>query len=211
MLLTLFPSGNVGEGDVFVTVLPIDFKALLFHLLAEIFPAHSRFPAFHHSKGYILYIAFDFALLCLFQKLVGVLFKRCGFFSLPSIKGLSLFCDMKPLFQTQAVRMVFHALQVCLALLELVTILKTYAIHDEVSVNMLPVLVSGYQHLKPFPLRSFRCQSTSKLVGLRRIYLLVRRKTLDEVFVGASVCFPPQLLGGLHFLFRRVRLTVQTA
>lgn len=110
MLLTLFPSGNVGKGDIFVAVLPIDFKAPLFHFLAEIFPAHSRFPAVHHRKGYILHIAFDLALLCLFQKLVGVLFERCSFLSFPSIKGLALFCDVKPLFQTQAVRTVFHIL-----------------------------------------------------------------------------------------------------
>lgn len=211
MLLTLLPSGNVGKGDVFVTVLPIDFKAPLFHLLAKIFPAHSRFPAVHHSKGYILHIAFNLSLLCLFQELVSVLFERCGFLSLLSVKGLAFLGGMQPLHQTQAVGMVFHALQVCLALLELVTILETHAVHDEMRVNMLLVLVSGYQHFKPFPLRYFRCQSASKLVSLHRIYLLVWCKALDKVLVGASVRLAPQLLGDLHFLFRRVRLTVQTA
>lgn len=174
-----------------MVVLPIDFKATLFHLLAEIFPAGCGFPAVHDCQGNVLNIALDLAFLGLLQQLVGFFLESGRFLSLLSVKGFALFGDMQPLFQTKAVGLVFHILQVCLALLELVPVLKAHTIHYEMGVNVFPVLVGGYQHFKPFPFGSFRCQSASDPVRLLRIYLFFRGKALYKVLVSPALGLAP--------------------
>ena len=118
---------------------------------------------------------------------------------------------MKSLLSTYLIRHIFHVLQVCPALLKLMTVLETHAVHDKMRMDMVFVLMCCNQNLEAFPLWSFRRHLTRYAMSLLRLYFLLRSKTLNKVLVSPPLRLAPQLLGSLHFIFRCVRLAVQTA
>lgn len=145
---------KVCESNVLVAVLPVHSVPSFVHLLYEVLSASGCLSAVHNRQCYILNIALYLALLGLFEQLIGVLAERYRFLSLLSVKGLSLFGNMQPVFRAKLVGIIFHGLQLCLALLELVAVYIAHAVHHKMRVDMLLVLMGSNQHLKVLPLRS---------------------------------------------------------
>ena len=134
-----------------MAVLPVYGVSSLIHTLLKVCTAGGLFSAVQYRQRNILHIALYLTLLGPFEQLIGVLAERCRFLSLLSVKGLSLFGNMQPVFRTQLIGIIFHGLQLCLALLDLVTVYIAHAIHYKVRVDMLLVLMGSNQHLKVLP------------------------------------------------------------
>lgn len=136
-----------------MAVLPVYAVSSLIHTLHKVCTVGGLFSAVQYRQRNILHIALYLALLGLFEQLIGVLAERCRFLSLLSVKGLSLFGNMQPVFRAKLVGIIFHGLQLCLVLLELVAVYIAHAVHHKVRVDMLLVLMGSNQHLKVLPLR----------------------------------------------------------
>ena len=134
--------------------MPVHAVSSLIHALQKVCAAVGLFSAIQYRQRNILHITLYLALLGLFEQLIGFLAERYRFLSLLSGKGLSLFGNMQPIFRAKLVGIIFHGLQLCLALLELVAVYIAHAVHHKVRVNMLLVLMGSNQHLKVLPLRS---------------------------------------------------------
>lgn len=200
---------KVCECDVFMAVLPVHTIAPCFHLVYEVLSACGCFSAIHDRKGCILHITFHFSLFGLLQEVVCFFVPRNRFFPFLSGKGLSFLRNMKPLLSALLVAPVFEVLQVCLAPLQLIAILKVDAIHDKVRVNVSSVYVRGYKHFVTFPRFCSLCKLDSVLVSLLGCYLLISVVTLNKMLVGSSPSLAPKLLSGLHFLFYCISFAVQ--
>lgn len=137
-----------------MAILPIHTIPLLIHVLHKIGATDSIFATPQYCQRNILHIAFHLSLLSLFEHLVGILAERCRFFSIMSVKGFSLFSDAQPMLHTQPIGIIFHRLQLRLALLELMSVCKTHAVYYKMCVYMLLIFMGGNQHLEVFPLRA---------------------------------------------------------
>ena len=132
--------------------MPVHAVSSLIHALHKVCAAVGLFSAVQYRQRNILHIALYLALLGLFEKLIGVLAERCRFLTLLSGKGLSLFGNMQPVFRAQLVGIIFHGLQLRLALLNLVAVYATHAVHYKMRMYVLLVLVGGNQYLEVLPL-----------------------------------------------------------
>lgn len=86
-----------------MAVLPVYAVSSLIHTLHKVCTAGGLFSAVQYRQRNILHIALYLALLGLFEQLIGVLAERCRFLSLLSVKGLSLFGNMQPIFRAKLV------------------------------------------------------------------------------------------------------------
>lgn len=87
-----------------MAILPVYSKPAQIHEPDKVRPARGFLPAVQHCQSNILDITLYVTTFGFFQKLIGFLSVCTGFFPFTSIKGLSLFCDMQPPFQTQSIR-----------------------------------------------------------------------------------------------------------
>ena len=201
---------KVCECDVFMAVFPVHTIAPCFHLVYEVLSACGCFSAVHDRKGCILHITFHFSLFGLLQEVVCFFVPRNSFFPFLSGKGLSFLRNMKPLLPALFIAPVFQVLQICLAPLQLVTILIIHAVHYKMAVNVSSVYMSGNKHFMPFPCFCVLGKLHSVLMGLLWCDMLVLVVALNEVLISSATSLAPQLLGGLHFVLNCIWFTVQT-
>lgn len=138
MFFSLALPFKVCECDVFMAVLPVHTIAPCFHLVYEVLSACGCFSAVHDRKGCILHITFHFSLFGLLQEVVCFFVPRNSFFPFLSGKGLSFLRNMKPLLPALFIAPVFQVLQICLAPLQLVTVLIIHTVYEIKWVCMCP-------------------------------------------------------------------------
>lgn len=210
MFFSLALPFKVCECDVFMAVLPVHTIAPFFHLVYEVLSACGCFSAVHDRKGCILHITFHFSLFGLLQEVVCFFVPRNSFFPFLSGKGLSFLRNMKPLLPALFIAPVFQVLQICLAPLQLVTVLIIHTVYDKMAVNVSSVYMSGNKHFMPFPCFCVLGKLHSVLMGLLWCDMLVLVVALNEVLISSATSLAPQLLGGLHFVLNCIWFTVQT-
>lgn len=208
LLLSLLLPFKVYESNVFMIVLPVHADPPLLQVPDKFLFTGCPLPFFHDGKGNVLNIAFGLPGFGFFQFPV-LLFCVCGcFFPVGSLESLSLFRYMQPMRFNDLVRQIFHFLILSLALPELVPILKTYRVHNEMRMYMIPVFVRSYQHFKALELVALFDKLLRDLVRLLRCQLLVLVEALDIVLVCPALGLSPCFLGQLHFLCCSFRLAV---
>lgn len=82
------------------------------------------------------------------------------------------------------------------------------AIHDDMGMNVFPVLVGRYQHLMPW--ETVFAKFLGHLVGLLRRDLLLRGEALHEMLVLLAVLFIPHNFRRPHLLGGGLRVAIDT-
>ena len=117
---------------------------------------------------------------------------------------------MKPLLPALFIAPVFQVLQICLAPLQLVTVLIIHTVYDKMGVYVSSVYMGGNKYLMPFPCFRTLSKLDCVLMSLLWYDMLVLVVALNEVLISSATSLAPQLLSGLHFVLNCIWFTVQT-
>lgn len=115
------------------------------------------------------------------------------------------------MFPQDLIGQILEELQIMTRLPKFSAVHKADGVDDDMRMHMTSINMRCICHLVAVEHRRACYQILGNLVRLLRGDFLVRRKTLDEVFVLAATGFAPGTFGFPHFIKRVSRITVNAA